>query len=86
MEKQDIKTRTPDELVKMLGDLRKEQFNLRFQKGAGQLENTARIREVRRTIARIKTFLNAAKVGGETGRAAAAGTAKKKPAAKKKAA
>ncbi len=43
-----------DELVK----LKKEQFNLRFQQATGQLENTARIREVRRTIAQIKTLNN----------------------------
>ena len=43
-----------DELVK----LKKEQFNLRFQQATGQLENTARIREIRRTIARIKTLNN----------------------------
>lgn len=43
-----------DELIK----LKKEQFNLRFQQATGQLENTARIREVRRTIARIKTINN----------------------------
>ncbi len=43
-----------DELVK----LKKEQFNLRFQQATGQLENTARIREVRRTIARIQTINN----------------------------
>lgn len=84
MEKQDLKTRTPDELVKMLGDLRKEQLNLRFQKGAGQLESTARIREVRRTIARIKTFLKAGEKQGTP--ASGAVTGKKKTAAKKKAA
>ena len=44
-----------DELVK----LKKEQFNLRFQKASGQLENTARVRQVRRDIARIKTVLHA---------------------------
>ncbi len=43
-----------DELVK----LKKEQFNLRFQQATGQLENTARIRDVRRTIAQIKTLNN----------------------------
>lgn len=89
MEKQDLKTRTPDELVKMLGDLRKEQLNLRFQKSAGQLENASRIREVRRTIARVKTLLNAARTEGKkTSQRAksASAPAKKKPAAKKKAA
>ncbi len=84
MEKQDLKTRTPDELVKMLGDLRKEQMNLRFQKSAGQLESTARIREVRRTIARVKTFLSAAKTGGKQGASAPGASGKKKTAAKKK--
>lgn len=63
MKQEDIKGKTEDELVKMLGDLRREQLNLRFQKGGGQLENTARVRVVRRTIARVKTFLNQKKVG-----------------------
>jgi large subunit ribosomal protein L29 len=51
----DIRQKTDDELDEMLLDLRKEAFNLRFQKASGQLENTARIREVRRDIARVKT-------------------------------
>jgi large subunit ribosomal protein L29 len=55
-----------DELKTQLGDLRKEQFNLRFQRSSGQLENTARVRQVRRDIARIETIL------GERTRAAAA--------------
>ena len=46
------------ELEKQLKDLRDEQFNLRFQHATGQLENTARIRQVRRSIARIKTVMN----------------------------
>ena len=45
-----------DELTDQLGALKKEQFNLRFQRATGQLEKTARIREVRRDIARIKTI------------------------------
>ncbi len=53
----DLRTKTPDELKEELLKLRKEAFNLRFQKASGQLENTARVREVRRTIARIKTVL-----------------------------
>jgi large subunit ribosomal protein L29 len=53
----DLRTKTPDELKDTLMDLRKEQFNLRFQKASGQLENTARARQVRRDIARIKTVL-----------------------------
>ncbi len=53
----DLKVKTEDELQESLMDLRKEQFNLRFQKASGQLENTARVRQVRRNIARIKTIL-----------------------------
>jgi large subunit ribosomal protein L29 len=49
--------KTRDELQDQLLQLKKEQFNLRFQKATGQLENTARVREVRRDIARIKTIL-----------------------------
>ncbi|MBN8520693.1 MAG: 50S ribosomal protein L29 [Alphaproteobacteria bacterium] len=57
MKAEELKGKTADELVKMLMDLRKTQFNLRFQKTAGQLENMSQIRVVRRDIARIKTFL-----------------------------
>jgi large subunit ribosomal protein L29 len=53
----DIRAKTPDELQAMLLDLRKEQFNLRFQRATGQLEATGRIRTVRRDIARIKTVM-----------------------------
>ena len=53
----DQRAKTPDELRDNLLDLRKEQFNLRFQKASGQLENTARVRQVRRDIAQIKTLL-----------------------------
>jgi len=56
MKVEDIRGLTPDELDDKLLSLKKEQFNLRFQKASGQLENTARIREVRRTIARVKTI------------------------------
>ena len=52
----DLKTRTDDQLNEQLGDLKREQFNLRFQSATNQLEKPARIREVRRTIARIKTL------------------------------
>lgn len=48
---------TPDELKDRLLQLKREQFNLRFQKASGQLEKTARISEVRKDIARIKTIL-----------------------------
>ena len=53
----DIRVKTPDELNSMLIDLRKEQFNLRFQRATGQQQATARIRQVRRDIARVKTIL-----------------------------
>jgi len=48
---------TPDELTDKMRDLRKEAFNLRFQKASGQLENTSRVRQVRRDIARMKTVM-----------------------------
>ncbi len=53
----EIVTKTADELSDALASLKKEQFNLRFQKATGQLENTARMRQVRRDIARIQTVL-----------------------------
>jgi large subunit ribosomal protein L29 len=53
----DLRAKTVDQLKDQLGDLRKEQFNLRFQKASGQLENVARVRVVRRDIARIETLL-----------------------------
>ncbi|MBI5121649.1 MAG: 50S ribosomal protein L29 [Rhodospirillales bacterium] len=53
----DHRAKTPDQLKDQLVNLKKEQFNLRFQKASGQLENTSRVREVRREIARIKTVL-----------------------------
>ena len=56
MNAEEIRTKTADELGEQLASLKKEQFNLRFQKATGQLEKTARIREVRRDIARIKTL------------------------------
>jgi large subunit ribosomal protein L29 len=56
MKADDIRTKTPDELMTELVNLKKEQFNLRFQKATGQLENTARMRQVRRDIARIQTI------------------------------
>jgi len=58
MKAEDLKTKTPDELQKLLLDQKKAQFNLRFQRSGGQLDNTSEIRKNRRTIARIKTFLN----------------------------
>ena len=56
MKAEEIRTKTLDELEGQLGDLKKEQFNLRFQKATGQIENVARVRQVRRDIARVKTI------------------------------
>jgi large subunit ribosomal protein L29 len=53
----DLRVKTPDQLGDRLLELKKEQFNLRFQRASGQLENTARVRQVRREIATIKTLL-----------------------------
>ena len=57
MKADDIRVKTPDQLKTDLVQLQKEQFNLRFRRASGQLENTARVRTVRRDIARIKTIL-----------------------------
>ena len=59
---------TVDQLDDQLGKLKKEQFNLRFQRASGQLENTSRVREVRRDIARIKT-VQVQKRGGTANKA-----------------
>jgi large subunit ribosomal protein L29 len=53
----DVRAKSGDELQEMLVGLRKEQFNLRFQRATGQLEAVGRIKEVRRTIARVKTVM-----------------------------
>jgi large subunit ribosomal protein L29 len=58
MKPEDLRAKTLDELQTQLTDLRKESFNLRFQRASGQLANPARVREVRRDIARIETILN----------------------------
>jgi large subunit ribosomal protein L29 len=59
MNAQELKAKTPDELRDALLALKKEAFNLRFQQATNQLENTARMRAVRRDVARIMTVLNA---------------------------
>jgi len=51
----DLKVKTDDQLQQQLAELKREQFNLRFQAATNQLEKPSRVREVRRTIARIKT-------------------------------
>jgi large subunit ribosomal protein L29 len=56
MKAMDVRAKSADELNDQLASLKKEQFNLRFQKATGQLEKTARVREVRRDIARVKTI------------------------------
>ena len=53
----DVRAKTSDELGTMLLDLRKEQFNLRFQRATGQNEGVGRVKQVRRDIARVKTIL-----------------------------
>ncbi len=53
----DVRLKTPDELATLLLDLRKEQFNLRFQRATGQTEGVGRVREARREIARVKTIM-----------------------------
>jgi large subunit ribosomal protein L29 len=58
MNAQELKSKTPDQLRDQLVALKKEAFNLRFQQATGQLENTARMRVVRRDVARIQTVLN----------------------------
>jgi large subunit ribosomal protein L29 len=67
MKASDVRSQTVDQLTEQLETLGKEIFNLRFQRASGQLENTARVRQARRHIARIKTVL------GERSRQAAAG-------------
>ena len=55
----DLKAASDDQLQQQLSELKREQFNLRFQSATNQLEKPSRVREVRRTIARIKTLQNA---------------------------
>ncbi len=85
MKAEDLKGKTFDELVKMLLDLKKEQFNLRFQRSQGQLEKTDRVGKVRRDIARVKTFMTQVQAGDKAGATKAAKSAVK-AAPKKKAA
>ncbi len=63
MKSSELNGKSVDELNGMLLDLKKEQFNLRFQRATAQLENTARVRMVRRDIARIQTQLNQSEKG-----------------------
>jgi large subunit ribosomal protein L29 len=63
MKPADIKTMTLDQIDDEVLKLKKEQFNLRFQRATGQLENTTRVREVRRDIARLKTVAQQKRAG-----------------------
>lgn len=65
MKAEDVRAKSADELNEQLLQLKKEQFNLRFQRASGQLENTSRVRVVRRDIARIKTILGQRKTAAE---------------------
>ena len=58
MKAKELKEKTPEQLQEQLVALKKEAFNLRFQQATGQLESTARMRSVRRDVARVKTVLN----------------------------
>ncbi|MEM9438157.1 MAG: 50S ribosomal protein L29 [Pseudomonadota bacterium] len=58
MNASELREKTPDQLREELTNLKKEAFNLRFQQATGQLENTARMRTVKRDAARVKTILN----------------------------
>ena len=58
MNASELRAKTPDQLLEEVANLKKEAFNLRFQQATGQLENTARIRSVKRAVARVKTVLN----------------------------
>ena len=58
MDAEELRNKTADQLLEDLEKLKKEGFNLRFQQATGQLENTARMRMVKREVARVKTVLN----------------------------
>lgn len=58
MNNEDLRSKSADELVKIILDLRKEQLNTRFQKSQGTFENTSQVRVSRRSVARAKTILN----------------------------
>ena len=79
-----VRGMTPDQLADELIKLKKEQFNLRFQAASGQLENTARVRQIRRDIARIKTISRAAPAEAGEVKAKPKAEPKPKPAAKAK--
>ena len=65
MKAAEFRDMTLDQLDDQLVKMKKEQFNMRFQRASGQLENTARVREVRRDIARLKTIAQAKRTGAK---------------------
>ena len=67
MKASEIRDMTLDQLDDQVAKLKKEQFNLRFQRASGQLENTSRVRQVRRDIARIQTIARQKRAGSATG-------------------
>ena len=81
-----VRDMTSDQLGDELVKLKKEQFNLRFQAASGQLENTARVRQIRRDIARIQTISRQKPVGGAEAKTATKAAPKTKAPAKPKAA
>jgi large subunit ribosomal protein L29 len=72
----DLKVASDDQLQQQLGELKREQFNLRFQSATNQLEKPSRVREVRRTIAQIKTLQTARSADAATANNSARATAK----------
>ena len=85
MKAADVRAMTPDQLEDEVLKLKKEQFNLRFQRATGQLENTARVRVIRRDIARMKTIAAQKRTGSEpTVKAKAEAAPAKKPKAARK--
>ena len=79
MKASDVRVMTVDQIDDEVLKLKKEQFNLRFQRATGQLENTSRVREVRRDIARLQTIMRQKRVGDvPTVASAPAATAKPK--------
>jgi large subunit ribosomal protein L29 len=66
MKAEEVRSMSADQLEEKLGELKKEQFNLRFQRATGQLENTSRVRTVRRDIARVRTVANQRRSGADS--------------------
>ena len=85
MKAHQVRSLTPDQLDDELVKLKKEQFNLRFQAASGQLENTARVRQIRRDVARIKTIARQKPAAEVAVKIKAPAEPKAKPAAKTKA-